>query len=50
MSSAGWTAVGLSDLPCMPGRQAIEWLPLQHALRLSAFGTNVFVAPMGERS
>jgi len=47
MSSAGWTVVALSDLPRVPGRQDIEWLPLQHALRLSAFGTNAFVAPMG---
>jgi len=31
----------------VPGRQDIEWLPLQHALRLSAFGTNVYVAPVG---
>ena len=47
MSSAGWTVVALSDLPRVPGRQDIEWLPLQHALRLSAFGTNVYVAPVG---
>ena len=47
VSSAGWTVAALSDLPRVPGRQDIEWLPLQHALRLSAFGANVFVAPMG---
>jgi hypothetical protein len=47
VSSAGWTAVALSDLPRVPGREDIEWLPLQHALRLGAFGTNVFVAPTG---
>jgi hypothetical protein len=35
----------LSDLPRVPGRQDIEWLPLQHALGLGAFGANVFVAP-----
>jgi hypothetical protein len=45
--SAGWTVVALSDLPRVPGRQDIEWLPLQHALRLSAFGTNAYVAPVG---
>jgi hypothetical protein len=39
--------VALSDLPRVPGRQDIECLPLQHALRLSAFGANVFVAPNG---
>jgi hypothetical protein len=37
----------LSDVPRVPGRQDIEWLPLQHALRLGAFGANVFVAPKG---
>src|SRR5215218_3380677 len=47
MSGAGWTVVGLTDLPRVPGREDIEWLPLQHALRLSAFGTNVFVGPEG---
>jgi hypothetical protein len=47
VSSSGWTVVALSDLPRVPGRQDIEWLPLQHALRLSAFGANVFVAPNG---
>ena len=47
MSEAGWTVVGLSDLPRVPGREDIEWLPLQHALRLGAFGTNVFVGPAG---
>jgi hypothetical protein len=40
--------VALSDMPRVPGRQDIEWLPLQHALHLSAFGANIFVAPMGE--
>ena len=47
MGEAGWTVVGLSDLPRVPGREDIEWLPLQHALRLGAFGTNVFVGPAG---
>ena len=47
VSEAGWTVVGLSDLPRVPGREDIEWLPLQHALRLGAFGTNVFVGPAG---
>jgi hypothetical protein len=47
MGEAGWTAVGLSDLPRVPGREVIEWLPLQHALGLGAFGTNVFVGPSG---
>lgn len=47
MSSSGWTVVALSDLPRVPGRQDIEWLPVQHALRLSAFGANIFVAPLG---
>lgn len=47
MSGAGWTVVGLGDLPRVPGREDIEWLPLQHALRLGAFGTNVFVGPAG---
>jgi hypothetical protein len=47
VSSSGWTVVALSDLPRVPGRQDIEWLPLQHALRLSAFGANVFIAPAG---
>ena len=47
MSSAGWTVVSLSGLTRVPGREDIEWLPLQHALRLSAFGTNVFVGPEG---
>ncbi len=47
MSSSGWTAVALSELPRVPGRQDIEWLALQHALQLSAFGANMFVAPMG---
>ena len=46
MSSSGWTVVALSDLPRVPGRQDIEWLPLQHALRLSAFGANLFIAPV----
>jgi hypothetical protein len=45
VSSSGWTVVALSDLPHVSGRQDIEWL--QHALRLSAFGANIFVAPMG---
>jgi hypothetical protein len=44
---SGWTLAALSDLPRVPGRQDIEWLPLQHAPRLSAFGANVFVAPNG---
>ena len=47
VESSGWTVVALSDLPRVPGRQDIEWLPLQHALRLGAFGANVFVAPNG---
>ena len=47
MSSAGWTVVALSGLPRVTGREDIEWLPLQYALRLSAFGTNVFVGPEG---
>jgi mannose-6-phosphate isomerase-like protein (cupin superfamily) len=47
VSSAGWTVASLSDLTRVPGREDIEWLPLQHALRLSAFGTNVFVGPEG---
>jgi hypothetical protein len=47
VSSAGWTVVALSGLPRVPGREDIEWLPLQHALRLGAFGTNVFVGPEG---
>ncbi len=47
MRPSGWTVVALSDLPRVPGRQDIEWLPLQHALRLNAFGANVFVAPSG---
>jgi hypothetical protein len=47
VSSAGWTVVSLSGLTRVPGREDIEWLPLQHALRLSAFGTNVFVGPEG---
>jgi hypothetical protein len=47
VSEAGWTVVGLSDLPRVPGREDIEWLPLQHTLRLGAFGTNVFVGPAG---
>jgi hypothetical protein len=47
MSSAGWTVVALSGLPRVPGREDIEWLPLQYALRLSAFGTNVFVGREG---
>ena len=47
MSSSGWTVVALPDLPRVPGRQDIEWLPLQYALRLSAFGANVFVGPNG---
>jgi hypothetical protein len=47
MNEAGWTVVGLSDLPRVPGREDIEWLPLQHALGLGAFGTNVFVGREG---
>jgi hypothetical protein len=47
VSEAGYTVVGLSDLPRVPDREDIEWLPLQHALRLGAFGTNVFVGPAG---
>jgi hypothetical protein len=47
VSSSGWTAVAISDLPRVPGRQDIEWRSLQHALQLSAFGANVFIAPMG---
>jgi hypothetical protein len=50
MSEAGWTVVRLTDLPRVPGREDIEWLPLQHAFRLGAFGTNVFVGPAGEKS
>jgi mannose-6-phosphate isomerase-like protein (cupin superfamily) len=44
VKTSGWTVAAISDLPRVPGRQDIEWRPLQHALRLSAFGANVFVA------
>jgi hypothetical protein len=47
VSPAGWTVAALSDLPRVPGREDIEWLPLQYALRLGAFGTNVFAGPEG---
>jgi mannose-6-phosphate isomerase-like protein (cupin superfamily) len=29
----------------VPGREDIDWRPLQHALRLGAFWANVFIAP-----
>jgi hypothetical protein len=48
VSSLAWIVVAFSDLPRVLGRQDIGWLPLQHALRLSAFGTNILVAPIGE--